>query len=234
MRNFDFNPKDELNFEPLIVRAYMQTPIVTDQFLPFDSILYNQVIRHKMGRKELTYSRESTVKEFTGHQLPIQKRNIHEEEWYYACSFAVWGKHKQAKHQFAKRFDIDSAAKYVDFKGKKPAIDTKRGEFKNYFITEYTFITESVQWYMRADKKSIERYLPFITHLGKHAKHGCGAVLRWEVQRTDKDWYKNDADKNIMRAIPSEKGSFIYGIRPSYWHPRHQTKVLLPNKILTV
>jgi CRISPR type IV-associated protein Csf3 len=224
----------DLNFEPLIVRAYMQTPIISDQFLPFDSVLYNQLIRYKEGRKEVTYSRESTVKEFTGNQLPIQKRNIREDDWYYASSFAVWHNFKQSKHQFAKRFDIDKAAKFVDFGGKKAEIDTKRGDFKNYFITEYTFNTEYVQWYLRGDRAALERYLPFITHLGKHSKHGCGRVLRWELEATDKDFYLNDASGCVMRSIPSHKGNFVYGIRPSYWHPRHQTKVLMPDKILTI
>lgn len=57
----------------------------------------------------------------------------------------------------------------------------------------------------------------------------CLYLLRWEVEETERDWYKNDNAGNLMRAIPSKKGMAVYGIRPSYWLPKHQTTVLLPS-----
>lgn len=80
----------------------------------------------------------------------------------------------------------------------------------------------------RADKSALETLLQFCTHIGKESSQGCGSVLRWEVNETERDWYLNDNMGRIMRAVPSEKGTAMYGIRPSYWHPRHQARVLLP------
>lgn len=151
-------------------------------------------------------------------------------EWYYACSFAVWSPDTTRDQvEYAKRFDMAEAERYVDFQGKRGRVNTQSGQYKNYFVREYTFNAPFVEWYCRADKAKLELLLPFCTHLGKKSAQGMGAVLRWEVNETARDWYKNDNSGRIMRAIPAPSGRFVYGIRPSYWLPRHQTTVLLPD-----
>lgn len=218
-----------MNFQPLHIRAHLQTPVVSDRFLPLDGILFNQFIRDLFGVKDAMRPRESAEKKYSGASLPIQKRNMNEPEWYYACSFAVWPDTTASDtHEFAKRFDTHEAVNYVDFGKKRGKVDTSRGEFKNYFIKQYTFVAPYVDWYCRGDKVAIETLLSFCTHIGKETSQGCGSVLRWEVNETERDWYKNDNMGRIMRAIPSEKGTALYGIRPSYWHPRHQARVILP------
>lgn len=217
-------------FEPLHIRAYLQTPVISDRFLPFDSILYNQFIRDNMGPKDFTKPRESTVREYSGLWMPILKQNVDTPDWYYACSFAVWPEETiRGKHEYAKRFDTHEGVKYLDFQGKRGKIDTARGANKNYFIKEYTFCAPYVEWYCRGKKDQLELLLPFITHVGKKSSQGCGSVLRWEINQTDKDWFKRDDKGRRMRAIPSENGPAVYGIRPSYWEPRHQTTVYLPD-----
>lgn len=216
-------------FNPLRVRAYLQTPIISDRFLPLDGIVFYHTVRDAYGPQVHTLPKQSTVKEFSGISLPFQKRNMNEEQWYYACSFAVWPSEERGSHSYARRFDIDEAGKYVDFGKKRGVVALDRGSFKNYFIKEYTFEVPYVDWYCRAKKEELELILPFCTHIGKKGAQGCGSVLSWEVESTDKDWYKNDDKGNVMRALPSNKGNAIYGIRPSYWLPKHQTKVILPD-----
>ena len=220
----------DFTFKPLKIRAHLQTPVISDKFLPLDGIIFNHFIRDIFGAKDITKARESAVAEYSGKNLPIQKRNMNEEEWYYACSFAVWSPDATRDTiEYAKRFDTDLAVDYVDFGKKRAKVDTSRGENKNYFIKEYTFNAPFIDWYCRGDKRQIETLLAFCTHIGKKSSQGFGSVLSWEVEETERDWYKIDNAGNTMRAIPSQKGTHIYGIRPSYWHPRHQTKVLLPN-----
>lgn len=217
------------NFKPLRIRAYLQTPVISDKYLPLDGILFNQFIRDKFGPKTHTLARQSTLPEYSGMDLPIQKRNMSEPEWYYACSFAVWSPDTTRDQiEYAKRFDTDLAVEYADFGKKRGKVDTSRGEFKNYFIKEYTFNAPYVEWYCRGDKQALEMLLPFCTHIGKKSSQGFGSVARWDIEETERDWYKNDNSGNLMRAMPSHKGAAVYGIRPSYWHPRHQAKVLLP------
>lgn len=219
-----------MNFEPLHIRAYLQTPVISDRYLPLDGILFNHFIRDEFGVKVAMRPRESAEKIYSGKSLPIQKRNMNDPNWYYACSFAVWPENTlPGRHEYAKRFDVHEAVHYVDFGRNRGKVDTSRGEFKNYFLKEYTLSATFVDWYLRGVKEEIETLLNFCTHIGKKTAQGCGSVLRWEIAQTDRDWYKDDDNGRRMRAIPSEKGDCIFGIRPSYWHPRHQTKVLMPD-----
>lgn len=217
-------------FVPLKIRAYLQTPIISDQYLPIDGIMFNHFIRDIFGPKVVTHARKSDVALYSGKNLPFLKRNTNEDDWYYACSFAVWpSETARDTIEYAKRFDTTLAVDYVDFGKKSAKVDTARGSFKNYFVKEYTFNAPYVDWYCRGDKEAIEKLLAFCTHVGKKSSQGFGAVLRWEVEETELDWYKNDNAGRLMRAIPSHKGTSVYGIRPSYWHPRHQATVLLPD-----
>lgn len=217
-------------FRPLKIRATLQTPVISDKYLPLDGILFNHFIRDIFGPKTITKPRQSTEALFSGQHLPLLKRNTNEDEWYYACSFAVWSPDTtRGKTEYAKRFDTDLAVDYADFGKNKAKVDTSRGAYKNYFVKEYTFNAPFVEWYCRGNKRDLETLLAFCTHIGKKSSQGFGAVLKWDVNETERDWYKNDNSGKLMRAIPSHKGNAVYGIRPSYWHPRHQARVLLPD-----
>lgn len=218
-----------MNFEPLHIRAHLQTPVISDIFLPLDGVIFNQFIRDVFGPKDFTKPRESMVSEYSEKSLPIQKRNIKEHDWYYACSFAIWPETMaHDRHEYAKRFDTHDSVNYVDFEGKRGKVYTNRGEFKNYFVKEYTISSPYVDWYCRGVRSDIETLLAFCTHVGKKSAQGCGSVLKWEVNQTERDWYRNDNAGRLTRAIPAKDGKVLYGIRPSYWLPKHQFYCMMP------
>lgn len=220
----------KVGFQPLKIRAYLQTPVISDKYLPLDAIIFNHFIRDIFGPKVITESRKSSVREFSGKLLPILRRNTNMPQWYYACSFAVWSPDTtRDKTEYTKRFRTSLAVDYVDLKGKSGKVYTSSGAMKNYFIKEYTFNAPYVEWYCRGIKDKLELLLPFCTHIGKKSSQGFGSVLRWEVEETERDWWQRDNSGKLMRAIPTLEGEFVYGIRPSYWHPRHQCKVIMPD-----
>ena len=40
-------------FKKLRIRAYLQTPVISDQYLPLDSILYYHLVRREVGEKRV-------------------------------------------------------------------------------------------------------------------------------------------------------------------------------------
>lgn len=215
---------------PLKITAHLQTPVMSDINLPIDGIMYNQFIRGIFGDKVITKPRQGDAAIYNGSFLPIERIMPDDEFWYYAASFAVWSPDtSRGAIEYAKRFDTHLAVDYIDFGKKNGKVDTKRGGFKNYFIKEYTFNAPYVEWYLRGNKEQIELLLPFCTHIGKKSSQGFGSVLKWEIEETERDWYKNDNAGRLMRAIPSNKGTCLYGIRPSYWHQRHQFLCVMPD-----
>lgn len=216
------------SFTNIKVRAYLQSEVITDGYCPLDGAVFHHFIREKFGVQHRTNSLRSNVLEYSGLDLPILKCNTKNEAWFYACSFAQWHKLSSYKKQIkTRRFDTESSMKYVDFGKKKSKVELKKGATKNYFITDYTISAAFVEWYMVAIKSEIENYLSFVKHIGKKSS---GAVCKWEVEDFDHDWsIRGYQDNRLTRAVPINKENTpVYGIRPSYWHPKHQFKVVLP------
>lgn len=217
-----------LNATNIRVRAYLQTPVVSDKFLPLDGILFYHFIRENFGEQDFTLARESNEKVYSGLSLPIWKCGTHNPNngWFYACSFAQFPEETiESSYNYSKRFDFQFS-EYID--DKKKTVDIQRGQFKNYHITEYTRNAVYVDWYLKADKQQVENLLQFCTHIGKKTSQGMGAVLKWEVIDWHSDWSIRGKNNKLMRGVPNDKSPYIYGLRPSYWLPRHQYNCILP------
>lgn len=214
-------------FKKLRVRAYLQTGVVSDQFLPLDGILYYQMIRRALGEKDISKPGESNIRESIGLSLPIRKAGREDHTWYYRCSFAQWSKNTVEDSTFkVKQGDWLRFTDYLSDKTKK--IDNSRGKFKSYHIKMYYRHAEYIEWYCVGIPDQIMKLLPFCTHIGKNTGDGWGAVKNWEVMEWPENWSVRGPGGKLMRAIPIDEGEFQYGIRPSYWNERHIFPVLMP------
>lgn len=221
-------------FQNIKIRAYLQSEVITDGYCPLDASIYYHFIRERFGVQHRTSPLKSDVPEFSGLQLPILKCNHRTDAWFYACSFAQWAKDaKYSKSMKTRRFDNQNAMKYVDFGKKRGKVELKKGSYKNYFIHQYTISSPYVEWYLVANIEELEQYLAFVKHIGKKSS---GAVAKWEVETFEHDWsVRGYEDNRLMRSVPIRKdNSPVYGLRPSYWNPRHQTNVVLPKVAFVV
>lgn len=213
----DFKRED---FTNLRVRAYLQTGVISDQFLPLDGILYYHLVRQEMGEKIYSMPGESNVHECKMITLPILKSGPKGEAWFYASSFAQWADGVIEDETFyVKKFDLQYAD-YVDTT-KKGKVELAKGRFKNYHVHVYYRHAVYVEWYCVAVKEEIENLLQFCTHIGKKTAQGWGSVLKWEVIEWPEDWSIRGPGNRLMRNVPVKDGGFLYGLRPSYWNERH-------------
>lgn len=214
------------DFKPLRVRAYLQTGIISDQFLPLDGILYYHLVRNLMGPQNHTIPGQSNIKDGAGITLPIKKAGPKNEAWFYACSFAQWPSDiVEDKAFYVKRFDLN----YSGLIDKAKKIETSRGTYKNYHINVYYRHAIHVEWYCVAVKEDLEKLLKFCTHLGKKTSQGWGAVKDWEVTEWPEDWSIRGYNNKLMRAVPVRENGFLYGVRPSYWNSRHIFPCKMPD-----
>ncbi len=206
------------NYQQLRVRAYLQTGVISDQFLPLDGILYYHQVRDIMGEQFISKPGESNIREGAGITLPIIKAGPKDDSWFYHCSFAQWPQHTVEDNTFyVKRFDL-SLSGMLDHNKK---IRINAGTYKAYHVNIYYRHAIYVEWYCIGDKQELENLLRFCTHLGKKTAQGWGSVLRWEVIDWPEDWAIRGPGGRLMRAVPVRGDGFLYGIRPSYWNPRH-------------
>lgn len=222
-----------MNYKPLRITAYLQTPVVSDATLPLDGILLYLTIREKFGFEVATLPQVPA--KILDCRAPFDKyyRQLNGKNfWFYKCSFARWvGTTTENTDFWVKRFD-EKYADIIDFKNRRGRIETKSGYFKGYRMPVFTRHALAVRWYAVGDMAEIKRLLPFCRSLGKKRSQGYGEVLRWEVESWHSDWSVY-SPSGLMRAVPNEKG-IVCGLRPPYWSPESQTICRLPNNFIDV
>ena len=218
---------------PLRVRAFLQTPVISDLYLPIDSVLWYHAMRAEYGVQIVTSPGSDHEVCTPGVSLPIARCEEHGPLWYYAASFAQWAGSGIAMGQdhWSSRFD-HSLVDLIDWRGKKARVEVSSGPLKSYRVPVYYIHALSIDWHLLALRSWVEWILPFVTHLGKKGAQGWGAVLRWDIEPWHADWSVRDDAGNLMRAIPSSdgKGQFA-GFRPSYWMPKNQAICECPSDL---
>lgn len=217
----------KLEWKNYRIRAYLQTGVISDQFLPLDGILYYQLVRREMGEKTISKPGESNVRQGANLTLPIKKGGPKNDAWFYCCSFAQWPEHVVEDEAFyVKKFDL----KYSDYlDSKKKRIDTGRGRYKGYHINVFYRHANYVEWYALASKPQLEDLIKFVTHIGKKTAQGWGSVKEWEITEWPEDWSIRGPGNKLMRAVPVKGNGFLYGVRPSYWNSRHIFQCKMPD-----
>lgn len=215
-------------FKNLRIRAYIRSGIISDQYLPLDGVLYYHLVRREMGEELITKSKESNVKAGANVTLPIKKSGPKNDGWFYACSFAQFSGSVVEDSSFkVKSGDWLRHSEY--FKANKKIAIT-RGKFKNANIKLYYRHCTYIDWFCVGWPDKIAELLQFCTHLGKNTGDGWGEVVRWEITEWPHDWSVRGENNKLMRNVPlldPDRG-FLYGLRPSYWNPKHITNCLMP------
>lgn len=215
-------------YKPLHIRAYMQTGIISDQFLPLDGIMYYFAVRKILGFQTLSIPGKNNIPDKEKIILPLKKKNEDSDKWFYQCSFAQWPENTIEDSTFyVKRFDLQFA--FGDMLQKTKKVTTKSGRFKNYHVQIYYRHALYVDWYCVGLLDEIKEILRFCTHIGKKTAQGWGAVLKWEVNECKENWSIYNSDDKLMRGIPSKDDGFLYGIRPSYWENCNIFKCKMPD-----
>jgi CRISPR type IV-associated protein Csf3 len=143
-------------------------------------------------------------------------------------SFAQWPEHTVESKTFFTKQNRLRFQHMVDFRGKRGKIETKSGRYKPLHVHVHARHALYIDWYCTGHRAEIEDLLRFCTHLGKKSSQGWGEVLRWEIVDWPEAWYLNGPGGKLMRAVPTRGPGYLYGIRPSYWLPKHQFTCRMP------
>ena len=215
-------------FKNLRIRAYLKTGVISDQYLPLDGVMYYHLVRREMGEELITKSRESNVRQGANITLPIKKSGPKNDLWFYACSFAQFPESVVEDSSF--KVKSGDWLKHSQHFNAKKKIDIQRGKFKNAHIKLYYRHCEYIDWYSVGWPDKIAELLQFCTNLGKNTGDGWGEVLRWEVKEWPEDWSVRGIGNKLMRNVPLKQDGrgIMYGMRPSYWNPRHIAVCKMP------
>lgn len=216
-------------FEPLRLRAYLQTGMISDQYFPLEGVILYQKMREQFEEDRTTtvsnaLNIDSGKADFS---LPFAT-SVYEGKRIYHVSFAQWPKIVAEDFQnYAKRFDV-GLSDVIDFKQRRGNVNTISGQYKNQFIKVYYRHAIYVDWYAKGDRAELERLLPHITNLGKKSAQGWGAVLRWEIIPIKKDYSIFNSEGKLVRSLPSQFGKFQYGYKAPFWVRDNQAMCEMP------
>jgi CRISPR type IV-associated protein Csf3 len=224
--------RDRYNLEPLRIRAYLRSGVVSDKWRPLDGVLLYQAHRDALGPQTVTIPGDYTVQGVA--TLPLAIEHPGRRNWYYRCSWAQWSHDIEGSDHWNKRFD-SQFADLVDFRKRRGKVIIEQGKYKAYHMPIFYHSALWIEWYCVGDKAEIEHLLSTVTHIGKKASQGYGRVINWVIESVDEDWsvWRNGM---LMRGIPAEdicdtdKPFDIanYGIRPSYWKRSNQKMLAVP------
>lgn len=142
------------------------------------------------------------------------------------------------KEKLIKTFDHDMYAKYGEIIAKngtpRGRVVNVQGKYKNEFYSIERFLVDSITYYVRGDKETIERLLKKLRFIGKKSSLGWGEVKYISIEETNKD-YSIFKDNKLMRNIPL-KNSFNFDsskvslarLTHPYWKKEDLKECLVP------
>lgn len=201
--------------EPLRITASMLTGQIAthDRYLPLDSMLaWAWMCENRPEKMEVSLS-GIRADNLIHPELPLERRGSG-EDWYWACSFACGEVRREEIQYWHKRFDQAQAEEYVDFQGRRGAVNVKGGRYKNYRMPFVIILAKRLTWYAVGDRVGVDKLLRRVTHVGKNRSQGFGRVSDWKVE----SWPE---DLSWLRHIPLSNGVLMMGIRPPYWLNEH-------------
>lgn len=109
------------------------------------------------------------------------------------------------KEKLIKTFDHEMYCKYgvLTTKSGKPLgiKNNSSGHYKNEFYSIERFVAESIVYYVRGHKETIENLLKKLRFIGRKSSLGWGEVKYISIEETTKD-YSLFKDNQLMRNIP--------------------------------
>lgn len=222
--------------EPVKVTAILQTGQVSgnDMTMPLDSLL---AAAWMIKEAPDIYYSGAMLSPDTMIDVDLSdtlERRGSGDGWYWAASFQQRAPLSESLKYWHKRFD-DEHSDNIDFGKRRGSVNVKSGHYKAYRMPLRVFVFDRLTWFAFGEIKRIEGLINGITHVGKKASQGFGAIERWAVEPYPEDWSVQGQEGKLMRAIPYREASDMFkgrrerrGIRPPYWFTGNQIDALSP------
>lgn len=184
-------------------------------------------------------TRNVPLSEIDDVPIPLAKRTIGDYE-VYCCSDPILGEVKAewSDHQ-SKRLDPTLLAILIHPSQRKKLL-TSSGPYKSSFVPLRCRLVDKVCWFVRGDRKEINKLLKKIIVIGHLRNIGYGRIASWEYEEVENNYSmfaENNGRSVLMKTVPIDvaKKEKCYGYRhsfggafPPYWHPETFMEIAIP------
>lgn len=221
-----------------LIKCNLASPLCGDPPM-IDALLEYELacrLGYKMAKK---LTRMVPLSEIEHPPIPIAKRTLNEIDFYCTSDPILGNVFSDYTERQSKHFDTDICALLLDDKNKKNLL-TSSGPYKSRFVPIRVRVVDSVQWFVRGDRKEIHKLLKKIVSIGKNRAYGYGRIASWEYIETEENFsiFAKDGESLVlMKTLPIDiiNDNKAVGFRhsfggafPPYWHPDTFREIGIP------
>jgi CRISPR type IV-associated protein Csf3 len=219
------------------VSAWLASPLAGEPPM-LDAILAWELSRRMASKWHGKTGRWTPIEELPEMPIPVAKRMVGTREVYCASNPILPKPDAPEWVEYAnKRLDTSAIAQLVDPKERK-SILTVGGPYKMRHVPLRIRLVSRVVWFVRGDRKELNKLLKRVFSLGTRREAGFGRVFKWEFEEMPEDYsiFSTRQGKPVlMRTIPLDGARNVCGykrgyggVMPPYWHPGNQMEVAVP------
>lgn len=218
------------------ITCFLSSPLCGDPPDIGSLMEYELSLRLNMKQaKKLT--RSIPLSQIQRPPIPLAQRTIEGVD-IYCCSNPIIGSVlAEWNDRQSKRFDTDLVAEILHEKSRKKLL-TSSGPYKSRFVPKRVRLIEKICWFVRGDRKQINKLLKKIIAIGHCRNVGYGKIRNWEFEESEEDYSifaLHQNEKVLMKTLPlnGAKGATGYkhsygGAFPPYWHPDTFMEIAIP------
>lgn len=166
-----------------------------DGLFNLDSILaYAWMLVHY---PDILQNRDLRIDNLIEPDLPLAK----DKDGRWKTSLGFYVQYDEIVEHWHKKINDFDAQQFVDFKGRRGKIDSRKGEFKAYRMPQLIRVISDIEFYCVGDPIKMQKYLNLVTNIGKKGSQGYGYVKKWEIEEIEDD-YTDIGPYGIMRTKP--------------------------------
>ncbi len=220
-----------------LVTCHLLSPLCGDAPMVDSLMEYELAMRlgYKSSRK---LTRNTPLSEIQRPPIPVARRTLAGFDTYCSSSPIIGNVFAEYSERQAKRFDTDMCALLLDGKSAGKKLLTSSGPYKARFVPKRIRLIDNINWFVRGDRKEMNKLLKKIVALGTNRSYGYGLIDRWEYQAQEEDnsiFAMRDGKKVLMKILPIDAAKEATGYKhsyggafPPYWHPETFMEVAIP------
>jgi hypothetical protein len=183
-------------------------------------------------------TRSTPLNEIERPPIPVARRTLRGIDYYCASNPILCTVYAEYAEKQAKRFDTDTCASLLNEACRSKMLLTSSGPYKSRFVPKRVRVIDRIVWFVRGDKKEMNKLLNKTVALGHGRSYGYGHVDGWEYEEQPDDYSifaPHEGKRVLMKTVAFEAAKDSTGYRrsfggafPPYWHPDTHMEIAIP------
>jgi len=220
------------------VTAWLSSPLAGEPPM-LDAILEWELSARLGYKHHNKLTRDIPLSELQKPPIPVSQRTINDVDVYCCSSPIIPVPDSEFVERLSKRIDTSEVSLMLAPENRKSLL-VASGPYKMRYVPERIRLVPCVCWFIRGDRKGINKLLKSIYAIGKRRNVGYGIVNKWEFEDMGDNDYSifalRQGKKVLMRPVHCGYAlDHVTGYKKTYgapctpyWHPDNYMEIATP------